>query len=143
MDVSTRMKHLKQKSFLFILASLFSLPIFAGTLTFDLVRTSTLTNVDDAEGRWQFSGGNVYLSGNHVGYFVSKKRVSFGASPVNRAALDTTIIWKYGDHNITVQGTHYFGTGAEEGSVSATSSAFSYLKDANVSGTYQHLTFTY
>jgi len=143
MDSSTRMGHLRNKLLLLVFMSLFSFPIFAGTLTFDFVRTSTLTNVDDAEGRWQFSGGNVYLSGNHVDYFVSKKRVSFGASPVNRAALETTIIWKYGDHNITLQGTHYFGTGKEEGSVSATSSAFSYLKDANVSGTHQHLTFTY
>jgi hypothetical protein len=143
MDSTSRKKLFKLKSLIFVFASLFSLPIFAGTLNFDFVRTSTLTNVDDAEGRWQFSGGKVYLSGNHVGYFVSKKRVSFGASPVNRAALETTIIWKYGDHNITVQGTHYFGTGTEQGSVSATSSAFSYLKDANVSGTHQHLTFTY
>jgi hypothetical protein len=85
----------------------------------------------------------VYLNRNHVGYFVSKKRVSFGASPVNRAALETTIIWKYGDHNFTVQGTHYFGTGKEEGSVSSASSAFGYLKDANASGTHTSLTITY
>lgn len=143
MDSSFRIKHLTVKSLLFVFASLFSLPLFAGSFTYDLVRTSTLTNVDDAEGRWQFSGGKVYLGTTHVGYFASKKRVSFGASAVNRAALETTIIWRYGDHNITVQGSHYFGTGAEEGSVSATSSAFSYLKGANVSGTHEHLTFTY
>ncbi|MEJ2692386.1 MAG: hypothetical protein P8166_04825 [Candidatus Thiodiazotropha sp.] len=143
MNHLSSMKYLRMKSLIFLVASLFSFPIFAGSFTYDLVRTSTLTNVDDAEGRWQFSGGKVYIGNSHVGYFVSKKRVSFGASAVNRAALETTIIWKYGDHNITVQGTHYFGTGAEEGSVSAASSAFSYLKGANVSGTHQHLTFTY
>ena len=126
-----------------ILLGFFATPSFASSFTYNLVRTSTLTNVDDTEGRWQFSGGKVYFGKSHVGYFVSKKRVSFGATAVNRAALETTIIWKYGDHNVTVQGTHYFSTGKQEGAVSAASAGFSFIKDATVSGTYKYLTFTY
>jgi len=129
--------------FVFIFLSLLAMPGFAASFTYDLVRTSNLTNVDDNEGRWQFSGGKVYIGNYHVGYFISKKRVSFGASPLNRAALETTIIWNSGDHNITVQGMHYFGTGKQVGAVSAASPGFSFAKNATVSGTHQQLTFTY
>jgi len=128
---------------MFTVLCLFSMPNFAASFTYDLKRTSTLTNVDDTEGRWQFSGGKVYLGRSHVGYFVSKKRISFGASAVNKAALETTVIWKTGAHNLTLQGTHYFGNGAQSGAVSAASSGFSYLKNATVSGTHKKLTFTY
>ena len=94
MNMSTKIRNRGLSVLAILSLSCFAIPAFAGSFTYDFVRTSTLTNVDDAEGRWQFSGGKVYLGNSHVGYFVSKKRVSFGASPVNRAALETTIIWK-------------------------------------------------
>lgn len=119
-------------------------PGMAATLTYDLVKTSTLTNVDDAEGRWQFSGGKVYYGNTHVGHFISKKRVSFGVpSSVNKAAVETTFIWNWGDHNFTIQGTHYFGTGKQVGGVSAVSPGFSAFEDATYSGTHQKITINY
>ena len=44
-----------------VLLGFFAMPSFAASFTLNLVRTGNLTNVDDAEGRWQFSGGEVYL----------------------------------------------------------------------------------
>lgn len=126
------------------LLTLASGPSMAASVTYDLVRTSTLTNVDDAEGRWQFSGGKVFVGQYHVGHFISKKRVSFGVpSSVNKAAVETTIIWNWGDHNFTVQGTHYFGSGQQVGGVSAASPGFSAFNDATYSGTHQQITIDY
>ncbi len=138
---------LKKNLATWAVASLFTLasvPSMAATVTYNLVRTSTLTNVDDTEGRWQFSGGKVYIGNFEVGHFISKKRVSFGVpSSVNKAAVETTIIWNWGDHNFTLQGTHYFGDGQQVGGVSATSPGFSAFKDATYGGTHQQITVTY
>jgi len=125
-----------------VLLGFFAMPSFAASFTLNLVRTGNLTNVDDAEGRWQFSGGEVYLGKSLIGYFVSKKRVSF-AVPLNKAALETTIILKSGDNNITFQGEHSFDTGKQEGAVSAASAGLSGFRDATVSGSNSALTFTY
>ena len=60
----------------------------AAPVDLELTLTSTLTNVDDAEGRWQYDGGEVRLGGNLLGYYARKKRVSFGGtSPLNTAAV--------------------------------------------------------
>ncbi|OQK15759.1 hypothetical protein AU255_16310 [Methyloprofundus sedimenti] len=132
----------KISTLVIILLGFFAMPSFAASFTLNLVRTSTLTNVDDAEGRWQFEGGEVYLGKTLIGYFVSKKRVSFGAL-LNKAALETTIILSSGDNNITFQGEHSFTTGNQEGAVSAASAGLSGFRNATVSGTSSELTFTY
>lgn len=121
-----------------------ALPSTAATYTLDLVRKSTLTNVSDAEGRWQFDGGDVYLGSSLVGHYTRKKRVSFGIpSSVNKSSMEMTIIWRYGDYNFTVQGSHYFGTGKEVGGVSATSPGFTAFEDATFSGDSNTITVTY
>ncbi len=121
-----------------------SIPSQAAQTTFNFVRVGSLTNVDDSAGRWQFDGGNVFRNGAHVGYYIRKKRVSFGVpSSVNKAAVETTVIWKWGNYTFTTQGTHYFGTGAQVGGVSAASVGFTGLQDATYSGNHTTMTITY
>jgi hypothetical protein len=102
----------------------------AATVTLTLVRTGSLTNVDDAEGRWQFDGGNVFFNDQLIGHFARTKRVSFaGTGPQNTAMLTITIFVLAGDppENLTLQGSHSFNSGGEIGSVSGASSALAAL----------------
>ncbi|HKE95014.1 MAG TPA: hypothetical protein VKB34_11950 [Povalibacter sp.] len=137
-----------RKQYLWVLGGLVSvmmaLPTQAATATYSLVRTSTLTNVDDTEGRWQFDGGDVYVGATKVGYYVRKKRVSFGVpASINKAAMEMTVIWGSGDYNFTVQGSHYFGTGSTVGGVSATSAGFTAFNNATFTGNSSSLTITF
>ncbi|MBK5966059.1 hypothetical protein CCR95_18740 [Thiocystis minor] len=91
-----------------------------------LTRTSTLTNVDDSEGLWQYDGGEISLGGDLVGYYARKKRVSDGVI-LNAATVEMTL---FADgtsppQNLTLLGSHSFNSGDEIGSVSAASSDFS------------------
>lgn len=123
---------------------LLALPAQAATATYQLVQKSTLTNVNDTEGRWQFDGGEVYVGSTKVGYYTRKKRVSFGIpSSINKSSMEMTIIWAWGDYNFTVQGSHYFGTGKEVGGISATSTGFTAYSDATFAGDHQAITITY
>lgn len=127
-----------------LLATFASLPTQAASTTYKLVKKSTLTNVNDAEGRWQFDGGDVYLGSTKVGHYTRKKRVSFGIpSSVNKSSMEMTIIWAWGDYNFTLQGSHYFGTGKEVGGVSATSAGFTLFQDATFAGNSNSITITY
>lgn len=139
-----RIKQFLATGFVAAVALLVSLPSQAATVTYQTVRTGALINVNDAEGRWQFSGGKVMLGSTHVGYFIRKKRVSFAVSSgVNKAAVETTIIWKWGSHAMTVQGSHDFSSGAEVGGVSAVSAGFSAFADATFTGSHTSMTLTY
>ncbi|KAH0544911.1 hypothetical protein FGG08_000991 [Glutinoglossum americanum] len=87
----------------------------------------TLTNVEDAAGRWQFEGGSATHNDQHVANYSSIKRVTFGGADQdsqNAASLTITIFF-IGNHppeTITLQGAHDFGSGNATGSVSAASS---------------------
>ena len=143
MKVPMKTHHLVAAALAGVLATMTALPSQAATVTYNLVKKSTLTNVDDAEGRWQFDGGEVYVGQTRVGYYTRKKRVSFGIpSSVNKSSMEMTIIWAWGDYNFTVQGSHYFGTGAEVGGVSATSSGFTAFQDATSAGNSNSITIT-
>jgi len=127
-----------------IVAALVALPTQAATVTYKLVQKSTLTNVNDAEGRWQFDGGDVYIGTTKVGYYTRHKRVSFGIpSSVNKSSMEMTIVWAWGDYNFTLQGSHYFGTGTEVGGVSATSAGFTAYQNATFDGNHTAITLTY
>ncbi len=116
----------------------------AASTTLTLTRQSTLTNVDDAEGRWQFDGGNVYLGRTLLGHYTRKKRVSFGIpNSLNKSAMEMTIIWEVGDLNFTVEGTHSFTTGAQVGGVSAASAGLSAIQNATFTGDSNTLTLNY
>ena len=127
-----------------VIATIVTLPTQAATVTYKLVQKSTLTNVSDTEGRWQFDGGDVYIGSTKVGYYTRHKRVSFGIpSSINKSSMEMTIIWAWGDYNFTVQGSHYFGTGTEVGGVSATSAGFTAYQNATFSGNHTAITLTY
>jgi hypothetical protein len=115
----------------------------AATTTYNLVRTSGPVNVNDAEGRWQFTGGEVLLGSTLVGYFTQKKRFSFAATPINKSSMEMTIIWALSSHNFTVQGEHSFSTGAQLGGVSAASPGFAFLKEGTFTANSGSITITY
>lgn len=120
------------------------LPSQAATVTYNLVQKSALTNVNDAEGRWQFDGGDVYLGNSLVGHYTRKKRVSFGIpASVNKSSMEMTIIWATGNYNFTVQGSHFFGSGYQIGGVSAVSPGFAAFENAKFTGSPGQITISY
>ncbi len=57
-------------------------------ITLMLERT-TLHNVDDVAGRWQYEGGTVFQDKRQIGYYASTKRVIFGATDAQNTAMLT------------------------------------------------------
>jgi len=91
---------------------------------------SSLKNVDDSAGRYQYAGGKVYENGEHIAQFASTKRVITGGTDVQNTAMLTVTIFFLGQkptENITLQGSHDFDSGKGIGSVSAASKQYSYL----------------
>lgn len=108
----------------------------AGSVTLTLNRAS-LTNVDDAAGRWQHEGGQILKNGAVVGNYAAHRRVTFGGTNAQNTAMLTMTLFFNGQfppQNVTLQGSHDFGSGRYIGSVSAASSRYSWLQDANFSG---------
>jgi hypothetical protein len=104
------------------------------TFKFELERNS-LTNVNDAAGRWQHEGGEVYYRGVYVGDYAIHRRVTWGGTDnQNTAMLTMTIFFIKGDskapQNITLQGSHDFSSGEYVGSVSAASQEYLKLQGA-------------
>lgn len=85
-----------------------------------------LNNVEDAGGRWQIEGGQVFEEKRHVGNYSSVKRVSCGTGEQNTAQLWMTLFFlkEQPPQNITLHGAHDFNSGNEIGSVSAASAQF-------------------
>ena len=142
--MNSRTSRLLASAVLAITGFVATLPSHAATVTYSTVRTGPLTNVDDAEGRWQFSGGKVYLGRTHVGYFIRKKRVSFALSGlVNKGSVETTVMWKWGRHAMTLQGSHNFSSGKQVGGVSATSAGFSAYEGGSYTGSPAEFSITF
>jgi photosystem II stability/assembly factor-like uncharacterized protein len=84
-----------------------------------------LTNVEDPAGLWQHDGGRVLnAAGNHVANYVGVKRIMPRATEGQNTGSVTMTLFFLGSappENITVQGTHDFGSGRQVGSVSAAS----------------------
>ena len=92
-----------------------------------MLERTTLNNVDDAAGRWQYEGGTVFEEKRQVGYYASTKRVIFGATDAQNTAMLTLEVFftpQMPPQNIVVQGSHDFNSGGEIGSVSAASAAY-------------------
>jgi hypothetical protein len=92
-----------------------------------MLERTTLQNVDDAAGRWQFEGGSVVEDTRQVGHYASTKRVIFGATDAQNTAMLTIEVFfspQLPPQNIVLQGSHDFNSGREVGSVSAASSQF-------------------
>lgn len=92
-----------------------------------MLERTTLNNVDDAAGRWQYEGGTVFEEKRQVGYYASTKRVIFGATDAQNTAMLTLEVFftpQMPPQNIVMQGSHDFNSGGEIGSVSAASVQF-------------------
>ncbi|HEX5014798.1 MAG TPA: hypothetical protein VFV72_11650 [Candidatus Limnocylindrales bacterium] len=98
---------------------------------------NTLTNVDDAAGRWQHEGGIARRGSTDVAHYATVRRVTTGGTDAQNTAMLTTTLFFIGKkppENITLQGAHDFNSGNQVGSVSAASGAYSQ---------YRGGTFTY
>jgi hypothetical protein len=116
-------------------------PLLVETMSLTLNRLS-LTNIDDTAGRWQYEGGEVFRENTHIANYASTKRVVIKGTEVQNTAMLTLTLFFVGQprqpaENMTLQGSHDFGSGDEIGSVSAASTAFaSYIgKQFKRSGT--------
>jgi len=95
--------------------------VMALTLTLEGL---SLKNIDDAEGRWQYEGGQIIEGERAVGWFASTKRMVFGkGSRTNIAALRMEMFFlpNHPLKNLILQGEHDFATDAGTGSVGSAS----------------------
>ena len=72
-----------------------------------MLERTTLQNVDDAAGRWQFEGGSVVEDTRQVGHYASTKRVIFGATDAQNTAMLTIEVFftpQLPPQNIVLQG---------------------------------------
>jgi hypothetical protein len=97
----------------------------AQSLTVTLTGAS-LTNVDDAAGRWQHEGGGVFCASDnsHIANYALYRRVTTGGTDNQNTAMLTMTIFFLGRNppqNLTLQGSHDFSSGRYIGSVSAAS----------------------
>ena len=117
-----------------------ALPAHAGSTVLTLTRTS-LTNVDDAAGRWQHEGGKVFKGTTQVGQYATTRRVTFGGTnePLNTAMQTTTLFFARtggsAPQNVTLQGAHDFSSGSFRGSVSAASNRYSWIQGGDAVST--------
>ena len=95
-----------------------------------MLERTTLNNVDDIAGRWQYEGGTVFEDKRQVGYYASTKRVIFGATDAQNTAMLSLEVFatpQMPPQNLVVQGSHDFSSGGEIGSVSAASGQYAAL----------------
>ena len=112
----------------------------AASATYTLTR-ATLGNVADSFGTTQQEAGTVTNSaGAAVGYYNITRRVTNGGSTqLNQGG--TTLVLFFANprggaaNSVTAEGSHDFNSGAFLGSVSASSSVFQYLRNADASYT--------
>jgi hypothetical protein len=96
-----------------------------------VLERQTLTNVDDAAGRWQHEGGRAKRGASVVANYATTRRVTTGGTDAQNTAMLTTTIFFTGKNppeNITLQGAHDFSSGNQIGSVSAASGAHSQFR---------------
>jgi hypothetical protein len=100
---------------------------YAGTSTLTLKRT-TLTNVPDAAGIWQFEAGTVLLNGKQVGAFAASRRFDTGTNP--GADMFTLTLFFAGNppRNVTLMGSWTTSPGGGVGGVSAASQPYQFLQ---------------
>jgi hypothetical protein len=122
------------------LAALCAAAAHAGTETVELVR-STLQNVPDAAGIYQYEGGTLESSsGAELGTFLIVRRTGSSTAAYNTAATTITLFFpptqsNGAPGNVTIEGAWSFSSGAFVGAVSASSSRFHWIVGADVSST--------
>jgi hypothetical protein len=93
------------------------------------LQSNSLTNVDDAAGRWQYSGGKVFHESQHIANFASSKRIVFGGTDTQNTAMLTLTLFfldttSTAVENMTLLGSHEFSNGNQIGSVGAASTKY-------------------
>lgn len=134
---------LMQKSLIvliLLMPALWSTESLAGSVSLILARSS-LTNVADAAGGWQYEGGNVFKGATQIGYYSTNRRTTTsGTTALNTAMVTTTLFLNTAQvkgnapRNITIQGAWDFTSGGFLGSVSSASSQYNWLQGADVAG---------
>jgi len=131
-----------------LLPFLLSTESLAGSASLTLKQTN-LTNVTDPAGTWQHEAGQVLNGSTLVGYYIAYRRVTTGGTTVLNTAtetltvfLDTAHVTNSAPRNITIEGAHDFTSGNFQGSVSAASSQYSWIKGANAIVNYGTTTAT-
>ena len=106
----------------------------AGGVQLTLARLS-LTNVEDAAGRWQHEGGNIQKGTATVGQYAIHRRITKDGTTVQNTAMETVTLFFSNTgsppQNVTLQGAHHFSNGNFAGSVSAASNHFSWIIGAD------------
>ena len=96
-----------------------------------VLNRNSLTNVDDAAGRWQHEGGTARRGTTDVAHYATVRRVTTGGTDAQNTAMLTTTLFFIGKNppeNITLHGAHDFNSGNQVGSVSAASAAYSQFR---------------
>jgi hypothetical protein len=106
-----------------------------------VLKRDTLTNVDDAAGRWQHEGGTALRGTTVIANYATVRRVTNGGTNAQNTAMLTTTLFFTGTttppENITLQGAHDFNSGNEIGSVIAASGAHSQFRTGSFAYTRQ------
>lgn len=123
-----------------LIPALWSVESAAGSVVLTLTR-STLTNINDAAGRWQHEGGTIFRGATQVGYYALHRRVTNnGTTALNTAMvtmtlfLNTAQVQGNAPRNVTIEGAWDFSSGRFLGSVAAASSQYNWLQGADVLG---------
>lgn len=112
----------------------------AGTQTVELVRSS-LTNVPDAAGIYQYEGGTLEnSSGGTLGTYIIVRRTEAATASFNTAATTMTLFLPPATSGaapnvVTIEGAWSFSSGDFQGSVSAASNKFHWLVGADAAST--------
>ena len=119
-----------------IIILLLAVPVaYAGTSVLNMKRT-VLTNVNDAAGLWQYSGGTLWSGAKQVGYYATTSRVTNGATNAFNTSMFTATLFFSGanpNRNVTLRGAWNFSPGGSIGGVSAASAPYQFLQH---DGTY-------
>ena len=122
------------------LASLYAAAAQAGTQTLELVR-STLQNVPDAAGSYQYEGGTIQnTAGSHLGTYLIVRRTGSSTAAFNTAATTISLFFPPAVSTsapgvVTIEGSWSFSSGDFNGSVSAASQSFHWIVGADASST--------
>ncbi|HHT9124743.1 MAG TPA: hypothetical protein ACFYD6_02890 [Candidatus Brocadiia bacterium] len=110
---------------------------YAGLSVTYTLTEDAFTIVDDAAGLWGHLGGKVFQGATHIGYYALTRRVTLGGTDPQNTAMLTMTIFFIGENppqNITLQGSHDYGSGNYIGSVSGASAGKKKFIKATFSG---------
>jgi hypothetical protein len=91
---------------------------------------STLQNVPDAAGSYQYEGGTIQnTAGNHLGTYLIVRRTGSSTAAFNTAATTISLFFPPAESTsapgvVTIEGSWSFSSGDFNGSVSAASQSF-------------------